>query len=92
MELFRRIMLAEGVSLLVLLFLAMPLKYAFGQPAAVTIVGTAHGVLFVMFVIALGYTHVRYRWPISKTLTGLLASNIPFGTFWFERNHLRGNS
>jgi len=89
MPLFRRIMLAEGISLLLLLFLAMPLKYAFGQPMAVTIIGTAHGALFVLFVLGLTWVHFSQKWPLFKTLTGFLAANIPFGTFWFERRYLR---
>lgn len=89
MALFRRIMLAEGISLLLLLFLAMPLKYAFGRPMAVTLIGTAHGALFVMFVLGLAWVHFSQKWPLSKTLLGFISANVPFGTFWFERKYLR---
>ena len=46
----RKAGIAEGISFLVLLGIAMPLKYLFDQPMAVTIVGWAHGVLFVVFI------------------------------------------
>ena len=50
---FRLISFIEGISFLILVFIAMPLKYLAGIPLAVKIVGMAHGVLFILFFIAL---------------------------------------
>jgi integral membrane protein len=75
----------EGMSYLVLLGIAMPLKYLGGMPKAVTIVGTAHGVLFILFFAAMAEVAVRRR-PIPPGLgwKGALASILPCGTFVFD--------
>jgi integral membrane protein len=75
----------EGISFLVLLGIAMPLKHAFGMPMAVRVVGLAHGVLFLMYVMALLRIGGEERWPRRRTALGFLASLVPFGPFWFER-------
>ncbi|OGX84758.1 hypothetical protein BEN47_15895 [Hymenobacter lapidarius] len=75
----------EGVSLLVLLGVAMPLKYLAGQPAAVRYVGMAHGVLFVVYVLLVIQVAIQYRWSFGKTALALVASVFPFGTFWAEK-------
>lgn len=82
---FRKIAFAEGVSFLILLGIAMPLKYFAGMPMAVTIVGGLHGALFVGFMI-LAYlvkegTKKSFGW-MSKAF---LASIIPFGTFVMDK-------
>ena len=83
--LFRRIAMYEGVSYLLLLFIAMPLKYFADMPMAVTIIGGAHGALFVAFII-LSYLvkdqHGKSLWWMIKAF---LASIIPFGTFYMDR-------
>jgi len=82
---FRRVAIAEGVSFLVLLFIAMPLKYFAGWPEAVKVVGWAHGVLFVAF-LAMAY---EVKTALNKNLMWLakafVASVLPFGTFVFDR-------
>lgn len=76
--------LFEGSSLLILLFIAMPLKYYAGIPEVVKIVGPVHGVLFLTFLVLL-FSHAGKReLGLLKTLTGFLASFIPFGTFLFK--------
>jgi integral membrane protein len=82
---FRYVSLAEGVSYLVLLGIAMPLKYAAGMPGAVRVVGMAHGVLFVAYVVALAWAARAARWPISKSAVAMVASIVPLGAFWLER-------
>ena len=72
----------EGVSYLVLLGVAMPLKYLVELPVAVTIVGTIHGVLYILFALAVLAVSVRYRWwSIGWLLGAFVASIVPFGTF-----------
>jgi integral membrane protein len=78
----------EGVSFLVLLGIAMPLKYLAGKPEMVRIVGSAHGLLFVLFAAAVIDTAVRMRWPLTRVMGAMVASVLPFGPFVFDA-HLR---
>jgi integral membrane protein len=83
----------EGVSYLVLLFVAMPLKYWADMPLAVRVVGSIHGGLFILFFAVVAEVHFRRR----PRLAGLwsraaLASVIPFGTFVFDRRLKRAES
>lgn len=82
----RTVALAEGVSYLVLLFAAMPLKYFFDMPLAVRIVGMAHGVLFILFGAALLAAWSDRRWPIVRPTLVFLASLLPFGAFVMDRS------
>ncbi len=82
----RMVALAEGSSFLTLLFVAMPLKYWAGLPMAVRIVGSLHGVLFVLFIVALARAAVEYDWSLVRTLLAFVSSVIPFGTFVFDRS------
>lgn len=75
----------EGVSFLVLLFVAMPLKYYAGLPVAVRVVGMTHGVLFVLFVFALLRVAMEHEWPLRRSLLAFVASLLPFGTLVFDK-------
>src|SRR5687768_12363641 len=82
---FRKIAFAEGVSFLVLLFIAMPLKYLAGRPVAVTIIGGLHGFLFLAFV---GFAWVVYRNYNKKFIwlvKAFVASILPFGTIIMDK-------
>jgi integral membrane protein len=85
---FRMTALAEGISFLTLLFIAMPMKYFMGMPEVVRVVGSIHGGLFVFYVGLLATLHFRQRWSYTFSLYALLASVIPFGTFMLDK-HLR---
>jgi integral membrane protein len=80
----------EGVSYLVLLAIAMPLKYLAGLPEMVRIVGWTHGVLFILFIAAIAHTTRTVRWPARRVWGALAASVIPFGPFVLDR-HLRND-
>lgn len=82
---FRKTAFAEGVSFLLLLFIAMPLKYFADMPMAVTIVGGIHGILFVAFVILAWQVKTEYRKDFRWLMKAGLASIIPFGTFVMDR-------
>lgn len=84
----RIIGLLEGASFLILLFIAMPLKYMAGLPQMVRVVGSAHGLLFVIFVLAVLDVAVRLRWPLTRVAAALAASVVPFGPFVLDA-HLR---
>jgi integral membrane protein len=71
----------EGISYLLLLFVAMPLKYMANIPEAVKIMGWIHGALFIWFVVALLNVMATQKWKIGKSFLAFLASLIPFGTF-----------
>ena len=85
---FRLTALAEGVSFLILLFIAMPMKYFMGMPEVVRVVGSIHGLLFILYVGQLARVHFAQRWPFSFSLYAFVASVIPFGTFILDK-HLR---
>ena len=71
--------IAEGISFLLLLGVAMPLKYAYGMPMAVRVVGSLHGLLFVTFLALLSHAGIKRDWSPLTSLGFLGASVIPFG-------------
>ncbi len=82
----RYIGIAEGISFLVLLLIAMPLKYAFGWPLAVKYVGWAHGVLFVLYGIAVLGAVRAMKWGLKGVAIAMIASLLPAGTFVLDRS------
>ncbi|MBU7569912.1 MAG: DUF3817 domain-containing protein [Flavobacterium sp.] len=79
----------EGLSLLVLLFIAVPLKYAAENPSLSKIIGPTHGALFLLFIINTLSVGVEQQWQFRKTTYKvLLACVIPFGTFYIDRKIL----
>ena len=81
--------MVEGVSFLLLLGIAMPLKYLAGLPQAVRVVGMIHGLLFVVYVAAAVHAAFSLRWPVSRSLLVLGAAIFPAGPFlidgWLRR-------
>ena len=86
---FRSIAIAEGISFLVLLLIAMPLKYIWHYPMPVKVVGWAHGVLFIAYWIAAVPLFSKLKWDAERVIGLGLASILPFGTFVLERKWLR---
>ncbi|MBR56642.1 MAG: hypothetical protein CMH54_01145 [Myxococcales bacterium] len=85
---FRWIALIEGISYLVLLGIAMPLKYLAGIALAVKIVGWIHGILFMLY-LAFGFQAARImKWSLRFQFWAFVASLVPFGTFVLDK-HLR---
>ncbi len=82
---FRLIANIEGWSYILLVFVAMPLKYGADLPAAVSIVGMLHGILFVGFCMSLAEMFFRYRWSVLKAAAVFVSSLLPFGTFVMDR-------
>jgi integral membrane protein len=81
----RRIGLLEGASFLLLLGVAMPLKYVAGYPMAVKIAGWAHGLLFTLLLGLLFLTMQERSWPWKRGAMVLLAALVPFGPFVIDR-------
>lgn len=79
---FRIVADLEGISFLLLLFIAMPLKYIWDNPWMVQKVGMAHGVLFIAYVFLVLIMFPQFNWNARKVALALFAAVIPFGTFW----------
>lgn len=77
----RTIGLLEGTSFLLLLGIAMPLKYLAGMPEMVRVVGWAHGILFMLYWAAVAHVALERRWPLVRVGAALAASVLPFGPF-----------
>jgi integral membrane protein len=78
----------EGISYLVLLGIAMPLKYWAHNPLPVKITGAIHGGLFVLFVFAILACGLKEKWTIQKMALAFIASLLPLGTFLFNKKML----
>ncbi len=86
----RLVGIVEGISLLILLFIALPFKYGFGIPEVSKVMGTVHGALFLLFVFNTLSVGVEYQWKFRETTWKvLLACIVPFGTFYIDRKILR---
>ncbi len=82
---FRLTALAEGSSFLVLLCIAMPMKYLMGMPRVVTVVGAIHGILFLLYVAQLARLRTTYQWDNRFSFYAFLASLLPLGPFIFDK-------
>lgn len=83
--LLRKVALLEAVSYLVLLGIAMPLKYVWKMPMAVSVVGMIHGALFVVLCWALIRVMTTARWPVMRAALVFVASLLPFVPFFLDR-------
>lgn len=86
-RLFKIIATLEGISLLALLFVA----YVYRIDEAVRIIGMAHGLLFIVYIIIASMLKAELKWPLGKYLIICLASVIPFGTFYIEYKYFRNS-
>ena len=82
---FRLVSILEGISYLLLLGIAMPLKYLAGYPPAVEVVGWAHGVLFILYVASVAEVTIARRWSLKEVFIALIASVVPFGPFLLDK-------
>lgn len=77
--------IAEGVSFLILLLIAMPLKYVAGMPLAVTIAGSLHGFLFILLMVAMIRAGSEFEWQPKRYIEVVVAAVLPTGTFFLDR-------
>ena len=89
MKLFRIIALLEGLSYILLLFVAVPLKYSLGDPTYVKLLGMPHGILFVAYLGFAFYFKQEHNWSMKTLAIVLLASVLPFGTFYVDKKYLK---
>lgn len=82
---FRQVAVLEGISYLLLLFIAMPLKYLADIPEAVKYTGWAHGLLFVLYAVMLIQVWQHYNWKFGKAVLVFIASLLPFAPFVVDR-------
>lgn len=85
---FRLISTLEAISFLVLLGIAMPLKYIWDMPQMVQIVGMAHGILFVLYVGGAFYMFKKLNWSFGDLFIVIMCSVVPFGPFYVEKKYL----
>ena len=83
---FRMTGIAEGISFLILILIAMPLKYIFHFPQAVKMFGWVHGVLFVSFIYFAFEVFGSFKKPFSWLVKAFFASILPFGTFVLDKS------
>lgn len=82
---FKLISTVEGISFLILLFIAMPLKYFFGMPIATKIVGSIHGALFMYYLFLQYKSSAKYNWNFKQNALFFVASIVPFMTFYTHK-------
>ncbi|REG86162.1 DUF3817 domain-containing protein [Winogradskyella sediminis] len=85
---FRVVALLEGVSYILLLFIATPIKYMYKDPQYVGLLGMPHGILFMAYVVIAVLISSDMKWPTRTFWIVLLASIIPFGTFYVDKKYL----
>lgn len=88
-KIFRVVAFLEGLSYLLLLFIATPIKYLAEDPQYVKMLGMPHGMLFIGYVILAFLLKSSYKWNNKTFLIVLLASIIPFGTFYIDKKYLK---
>jgi len=81
----RIVAVLEGISFLLLFAVSMPLKYMMHITAPNKVIGLAHGLLFVLYIIYVLQAKIEYRWTNKKVLLAVIASLLPFGAFWAEK-------
>ncbi|WP_077624104.1 DUF3817 domain-containing protein [Sediminibacillus massiliensis] len=93
LRLFRLLGIIEGTSLIVLLFIAMPLKYMADLPEVVTVVGSLHGFFFVLYILMIAFLTFKIRWAFKWVFSSVLVAFIPFGNYVLDyklqRSYLR---
>lgn len=89
LNIFRLVALLEGVSYILLLFIATPIKYFLNDPQYVKLLGMPHGLLFIAYISLAFLFKKEFYWKGKAFLVVLLASIIPFGTFYIDRKYLK---
>ena len=91
-NIFRISSLLEGLSYLLLLFIAVPLKYFYGHEFLVKILGMPHGILFILYIFFSVILKNKMNWNIKQTIEIMIGSIIPFGTFYIDYKYLKSSN
>ena len=78
----------EGVSYILLLLIAVPIKYLLNEAFYVKILGMPHGMLFILYILFSIIAKIKYNWNFRKFLVISIASLVPFGTFYIDKKYL----
>jgi integral membrane protein len=89
LNLFRITSILEGISYLALFAVTMPLKYLADLPMPNKYVGSAHGILFISYIILVLFFWFKNKWAFKKGLIFLVASLLPFATFYVDQKYLK---
>ena len=89
---FRIISFLEGISYLLLLFIAVPLKYFNEQEYLVEILGMPHGILFILYIFFSIILKNKMNWSIRQTIEIMIGSIIPFWTFYIDYKYLKSSN
>jgi integral membrane protein len=89
LKIFRVIAFLEGLSYILLLFMAVPLKYFYGDPQYVKLLGMPHGLLFIAYIVMAIWFWNDFKWSKRILYLVLLAAIIPFGTFYIDKKYLK---
>ncbi|WP_417854588.1 DUF3817 domain-containing protein [Xanthomarina gelatinilytica] len=89
LNIFRLVALLEGISYILLLFIAVPIKYFGNDPQYVKMLGMPHGLLFVAYIILAIVLGSKLKWKSKSLMFVLAASIIPFGTFYIDKVYLK---
>lgn len=85
---FRIIAFFEGLSYILLLFIATPIKYIYNNPEYVKMLGMPHGILFILYIALAFSLRSTYQWNTKTFFQVLVASILPFGTFYIDKKYL----
>ncbi len=88
-KLFRLIALLEGVSFILLLFVAVPIKYLLDDSTYVKLFGMPHGILFIAYILFAIIGKKKFKWNHLEFFIISTASLIPFGTFYVDVKYLK---
>ncbi len=88
-NIFRIISFLEGVSYLLLLFIATPIKYTQGDSSYVKLLGMPHGILFMLYVVFAIVIQKQMKWNLKSIIIVLICAIVPFGTFYVDKKYLR---
>ena len=88
-KLFRLTALLEGISYILLLFIAVPIKYLLDDPTYVKLLGMPHGILFIGYILLSILGKSRYNWTNIDFFVISVSSLIPFGTFYVDKKYLK---
>lgn len=86
---FRFVALLEGVSYILLLFIAVPIKYLGGDEQWVKLLGRPHGLLFIAYIVFAFLIKEGENWSVKDFSIVMIASIIPFGTFYVDKRYLK---
>ena len=90
-NIFRIISFLEGISYLLLLFVAVPIKYFQGDTSYVKMLGMPHGILFMLYLVLAIVIQKQMKWRLKTLGIVLIASVIPFGTFYVDKKYLQNS-